>query len=692
MKLNKKGFSLIELLAVIVILSVIALIAVPIVLNVVEATRRDSFKSSVYGIISSLEKYYVNHLANVTEGFDELEVRYSGGVETLYVDDALVNGNLSYKGQAPTSGYLKLYPNGSAEVALANEKYCAYKEAYTSELTIVTGECPEIKETIKIFNVEQLSNIRTNLNESYSLISDIDMTNYNWEPIGTIAEPFTGELYGNGYKIINFNGDFSSKVGRGFFVATDGAILKDITFDNPNLTLGHSSGLLIGTAARTTIDNLTVNNLNITGNNSRVGGIVGKFISGEIKNSNIAGTIESSANDIVGGLIAALETTTPNMVRIKNNKVNLTNNGRAIVGGITGLLALTQGSIEISDNELVLNQKSDAPQSGGVVGKLLFSPTENSINCNIKDNIVGGTLTTSEGTIGGIVGTIVTENDMGRNVAATNMIVENNISDADIQLKNTGGGIAGRMTISALIKNNYFLGKVEGYNYIGGIVGVVYNGIIVENMSIGDIISKETRSGGIVSRIVINDSNANIKIEKNYVSSNVSIKTFILGGLVGNIVSEIEEPNTNPIVINNNAFRGNIASSSTAAYIGGLIGTIGVSSDTANKYIKIELKSNYAAFDKTGNRGIIYGGVGEIYNTSQNLANLNSNDNYWDTDLSGTTAAYSTNDVTGITGLNSLGFKTNTPFNNWDTSVWDFSTTCYPKLKSLLDRNDYIKC
>jgi len=42
--INKKGFTLVELLAVIVILAIIALIAVPITLNVLEDSKKSSIK------------------------------------------------------------------------------------------------------------------------------------------------------------------------------------------------------------------------------------------------------------------------------------------------------------------------------------------------------------------------------------------------------------------------------------------------------------------------------------------------------------------------------------------------------------------------------------------------------------------------------------------------------------------------
>src|SRR5574344_1726276 len=47
MKLNKKGFTLVELLAVIVILAIIMVIAVPAVVNQMQKAKKSSFK--IYG-------------------------------------------------------------------------------------------------------------------------------------------------------------------------------------------------------------------------------------------------------------------------------------------------------------------------------------------------------------------------------------------------------------------------------------------------------------------------------------------------------------------------------------------------------------------------------------------------------------------------------------------------------------------
>jgi type IV pilus assembly protein PilA len=60
---NKKGFTLVELLAVIVILAIILVIAVPKILTVIDDTRTESLKSSAKMIISSAEREYATRTA-----------------------------------------------------------------------------------------------------------------------------------------------------------------------------------------------------------------------------------------------------------------------------------------------------------------------------------------------------------------------------------------------------------------------------------------------------------------------------------------------------------------------------------------------------------------------------------------------------------------------------------------------------
>lgn len=54
-KMNKKGFTLVELLTVIAILAIILLIAAPTILNVLEKAKKNTFKSQVLMYVESLK-------------------------------------------------------------------------------------------------------------------------------------------------------------------------------------------------------------------------------------------------------------------------------------------------------------------------------------------------------------------------------------------------------------------------------------------------------------------------------------------------------------------------------------------------------------------------------------------------------------------------------------------------------------
>ena len=97
MKEKNKGFTLVELLAVIVILALIALIATPIILNVINDAKKQAAKDSAYGYMDAVEKYIVS---------SELEDK-SIKDRTYSVED-LNNMGVSVKGSTPDNGNIEI--------------------------------------------------------------------------------------------------------------------------------------------------------------------------------------------------------------------------------------------------------------------------------------------------------------------------------------------------------------------------------------------------------------------------------------------------------------------------------------------------------------------------------------------------------------------------------------------------------
>ena len=113
----KKGFTLIELLAVIIILAVIALIATPVVLNVIENSKKEAFKDSVYGAIDAAKYYYYENPNTVQ----------------LSVTD------LKLQGKQFKSGTINLKEGMFEAVNVTDGEYCG--NTVDSKVVVVKGNC-----------------------------------------------------------------------------------------------------------------------------------------------------------------------------------------------------------------------------------------------------------------------------------------------------------------------------------------------------------------------------------------------------------------------------------------------------------------------------------------------------------------------------------------------------------------------
>ena len=108
MKKNEKGFTLVELLAVIVILSIIALIATPIVMGYVNDARKKAAETSTNGIITSIELGYTQASEDgdipeqITIEFNDNDFTVKNSADNTNVDS--LKSKILIKGDKPTEG------------------------------------------------------------------------------------------------------------------------------------------------------------------------------------------------------------------------------------------------------------------------------------------------------------------------------------------------------------------------------------------------------------------------------------------------------------------------------------------------------------------------------------------------------------------------------------------------------------
>ncbi len=132
-RIKKRGFTLIEMLATVVILGVIGLIATPVVTNIVNDAKVGAFKRSVEGITTAIDNKYA--VALLAGNVEETSYIYADGKSTL--------GDLDkyFKGKRPDEAIFHINTNGEMEYVIYDKelKVCASK-SFTSDDYKVTKD------------------------------------------------------------------------------------------------------------------------------------------------------------------------------------------------------------------------------------------------------------------------------------------------------------------------------------------------------------------------------------------------------------------------------------------------------------------------------------------------------------------------------------------------------------------------
>ncbi len=104
----KKGFTLVELITVIIILGIISIITVPIIINIIEKTKIKTSEVSAINYVKALETQIIVN-DDIVDG-------------NYYIDELKVN----YSGKGPTEGYLKIEDGTVLEAKFCINKYSIY--------------------------------------------------------------------------------------------------------------------------------------------------------------------------------------------------------------------------------------------------------------------------------------------------------------------------------------------------------------------------------------------------------------------------------------------------------------------------------------------------------------------------------------------------------------------------------------
>ena len=285
-----------------------------------------------------------------------------------------------------------------------------------------------------IYTSADLDSMRLDIGASYKLMSDIDMLGIDYTPLGDANDPFTGDLDGNGYKIMN------------------------LTINNTNKKAG-----LFGETSGATFENITLENVTFTeGDYTHVGALAGKVVAGSVDNCIVTGEVVFTQNRI-------------------NEDIDTYCGG--LIGYISGRAHIT-GSL--MDGDLTI---SGFRSSGSLVGDTYNNNVTGSLDnvsidecyvkgiINIEGKYCGGFIGNNNGSIdnssveaeGRVEGTSATGG-----FAAYNMgmgLIQNSYATIDISAVKTVGGLVGWNM--GIIELCYATGNVTStQGYAGGLAGL----------------------------------------------------------------------------------------------------------------------------------------------------------------------------------------------------------------------------
>ncbi len=128
---EKKGLTLIELLAVIVIISLLIAISLPVVMNLFDRALINSLELQAKSLVKAATQGYSKAILSGTTPTSTIYT-YSNKVKTLESG----NVELNYTGANPYNGEIDIRSNGEIGFALYDGEYCAKKSFISETITI----------------------------------------------------------------------------------------------------------------------------------------------------------------------------------------------------------------------------------------------------------------------------------------------------------------------------------------------------------------------------------------------------------------------------------------------------------------------------------------------------------------------------------------------------------------------------
>ena len=169
--MKKKGFTLIELIAVLVIMAILALIVTPLVMSIIRKAKISADKRSIDAYGRSIELAIASYLLDngaFPQSIDQLTIEYSGD-EVVCSTTRLNSDSTVYLTGCTVGGRSVDYEYGSDN---AEHTYVEYKigdyVSYNNVTYYVIEDSGTSNDTVKLLKERPLTNIEMGMSEEYN--------------------------------------------------------------------------------------------------------------------------------------------------------------------------------------------------------------------------------------------------------------------------------------------------------------------------------------------------------------------------------------------------------------------------------------------------------------------------------------------------------------------------------------------
>ncbi|MDZ4121784.1 MAG: GLUG motif-containing protein [Candidatus Cloacimonadaceae bacterium] len=365
------------------------------------------------------------------------------------------------------------------------------------------GGSGKLYDPYQVLTVDHLALISSYRDAHFVQLVDLDIslspyaTGAGWIPIGSVNEPFTGSYNGDGFQISNLMINRMA-ARQGMFGFAENASFQNINLRDVDITGSNMIGALLGRGEYCQVINCSVNG-RIHGLDC-IGAMIGDAWFSLIHTCTVDLAIQG--NEAVGGISGWAYNT-----KIRGCSSHFSQS--SALYGLGGIAGYCFNGTEISGCTFSGQLYCGGSGCGGIAAEAHFTTIE---DCQV----LSGTMLTGGGA-GGILGKgevsvqiinchshlsirgLVTAGGLAGWLGGYSSI-ETSFSTGDVEGYYYIGGLVGSISYSSAI-DCYATGNVDGYQYVGGFLGSMSsNGVLIRNCySIGAVTAGDsTTSGGFV--------------------------------------------------------------------------------------------------------------------------------------------------------------------------------------------------